>query len=111
MVPRFALSDLILVDSLATGGSRISSKGEGPACQRSEKDRAARLLTGCPRVSGDERPASPLIDAPRRPSRGFEVDFLLRELAQQRVGFLLFLERLLQERGCVFQAELRRPSL
>ena len=38
---------------------------------------------------------------PQIHSRGFQIDLLLRELAKQRIGFLLFLERLLEERCCI----------
>ena len=48
--------------------------------------------------------------APSWTSSGFEIDRLLRELAQERVGLFLFLERLLEERGCLLEAKLRRPG-
>ena len=64
-----------------------------------------------PAMAGRHRPALVIGLIPQIHSRDFEIDLLLRELAKQRIGFLLFLERLLEERCCILQAELRRPGL
>ena len=115
MVSRFALPNLILV--ARNDHRKASFVTSALQCVRTlnanqvkaPSERSPTRVNG--RWAGGEKDRAAPPARPSWASRGFEVDLLLRELAKQRVGFLLFLERLLQERRRVFQAELRRPGL